>query len=225
MKYFAAFIILSIFSAGCATVPHQPTISFDSNTFKKGEKIGVYISPTPKITTQFPGANCLLCLGVAAAAHSGLTKQVESFKAESLGKVPDVVNNYLKGKGIEVVKINEMIKKLPKVKPSSGSTLAQNYGPYKTQYGIDRLLVINYQRVGVDRPYSAYVPTAVPHAVITAEFYIVDLATNSYSAYSPISITKEPDGSWDVAPKYPAITNAFYQAEEQASDLLTKPFK
>lgn len=225
MKYFTAFLILSIFSAGCATVPQQPNINFDNSSIKKGEKVGVYISATPKITTQFPGASCLLCLGVASAAHSGLTKQVESYKTESLDKVPDAVNKYFKDKGIEVVKINEMIKKLPKVKPSAGSTLSQNYGPYKTQYGIDRLLVINYQRVGVDRPYSAYVPTAVPHAVITAEFYMVDLATNSYSAFTPISITKEPDGAWDVSPKYPAITNAFYQAEEQASELLIKPFK
>lgn len=226
MKLFTAFIvILSVFAAGCATVPQQSTVEFNSANLKAGQKVGVYISQMPKITTQFPGANCLLCLGVASAAHSGLTKQVESFKPEALVKVPDVINNHLKSKGVEVVKINELIKKLPKVKPAAGSTLAKDYRPYKTQFGIDLLLVVNYQQVGVNRPYNAYVPVAVPHASIVAEFYVVDIETNTYFAYAPINLTKQPDGNWDVSPKYPAVTNAFFQLEEQAAEQLLKSFK
>jgi hypothetical protein len=226
MKLTAIFFsLLVLFLTGCATVPKQSNIDFNVQSLKKGEKIGVYIESVPKITTQFPGASCLLCLGAAAVANSSLTKQVESFKPEALGKIQDTLISQLKNKGVEVVKINEPIKKLPKIKPTAVAPIDKDYRPYQAQYGIERLIVVSYNQVGVNRPYSAYIPTGGPHVVISANFFMVDLATNTYSLYAPVAITKAPDGAWDVSPKFPAVTNAFYQAEDEAVESITKPFK
>lgn len=227
MKYLSVLLsICVLFVTGCASLPPQQTVDLNLNTIPKQQKIGVYVSPVPKISTSFPGANCLLCLGAAALANSSLTKQVETFQAEELAKTSATVVEQLKAKGYEVVTISSLIpeKKLPKIKPVAGSTISKNYVGYKAQYGIDQLLVVNFSTVGVVRQYSSYIPNGAPQATVTAQFYMIDVERNAYSLYAPINIVKGADGEWDSPPAFPAMTNAFYQSEEAAVDLLKKPF-
>lgn len=227
MKYLSVVLsVCVLFVTGCASLPQQQAVDLNLNTIPKQQKIGVYVSPIPKISTSFPGAGCLLCMGAASLANSSLTKQVETFQTEELAKISSIVIEQLKAKGYEVVTIGSLIpeKKLPKVKPVAGSTISKSYAGYKTQYGVDQLLVVNFFSVGVARQYSSYIPVGAPQATISAQFYMIDLASNSYSLYAPINIIKAADGEWDAPPNFPAMTNAFYQAEEEAMDFLRKPF-
>jgi hypothetical protein len=226
MRYFLLLSICFLFITGCASVPQQQFVNLDFSTIPKEQKIGVYVSPIPKITTSFPGAGCLLCLGAASLANSSLTKQVETFQAEELKKVSEKIIQQLKGKGYEVVVIDSLIadKKLPKIKPAVGSTIKKNYNLYKTQYNIDQLLVVNFGFVGVSRMYSSYIPAGAPQASISAQYYMINVASNNYSFYSPLNVVKSADGEWDQSPGFPNITNAFYQAEEEAVDHINKPF-
>lgn len=227
MKYLSLVLsICVLFVTGCASVPQQQAVDLNLNAVPKQQKIGVYVSPIPKVTTSFPGAYCLLCMGAASLANSSLTKQVETFQAEELAKTSTNIIEQLKAKGYEAVTISSLIpeKKLAKVKPVAGSTIKKNYAAYKTQYGVDQLLVINFYTVGVVRQYSSYVPVGAPQAAVSAQFYMIDTANNSYSLFAPINILKSADGEWDAPPNFPAMTNAFYQAEEEAVDFLRKPF-
>ncbi len=168
----------------------------------------------------------MLCIGAAALANSSLTKQVETFQAAELAKTQAMIAQQLKAKGYEVVVINSLIpeKKLAKIKPEVGSTISKNYAVYKTQHNVDQLLVVNFFGLGAVRQYSSYVPVSAPQATVSAQFYMIDTARNSYNLYAPINIVKSADGEWDAPPTFPAMTNAFYQAEEEAVDLLKKPF-
>lgn len=227
MKYLSVVVALCVlFVTGCASVPQQQNVDLNLNLIPKEQKIGLYVSPLPKITTSFPGAGCLLCLGAAALANSSLTKQVETFQAEELAKTKANITQQLKAKGYDVVVIDTLIpaKKLAKIKPVAGSTIAKNYSAYKTQHNVDQLLVVNFLTVGVVRQYSSYVPVSAPQASVSAQFYMIDTARNSYSLYAPINLVKSADGEWDAPPTFPAMTNAFYQAEEEAVDSLKKPF-
>ena len=226
MKFSLLLSVFILFVTGCASVPQQQPVSLNFSAIPKEQKIGVYVSAVPKITTSFPGAGCLLCYAAASTANSSLTKQVETFQAEELNKVSEKIIQQLKNKGYEVVVISTLIadKKLPKVKPAPGSTITKNYGIYKTQQGVDQLLVLNFGFVGVSRSYSSYIPTGAPQASISGQYYMIDLATNSYSLYSPLNVMRAVDGEWDQAPKFPGVTNAFYQAEEEAVDHIIKPF-
>lgn len=227
MKYLSIVVAVCVlFVTGCASVPQQQNVDLNLGLIPKEQKIGLYVSPLPKITTSFPGAGCLLCMGAAALANSSLTKQVETFQAEELAKTKANITQQLKAKGYEVVVIDSLIpeKKLAKVKPVAGSTIAKNYSAYKTQHNIDQILVVNFTSVGVVRQYSSYIPAGAPQATVSAQFYMIDTARNSYNLYAPINLLKSADGEWDAAPTFPAMTNAFYQAEEEAVDLLKKPF-
>lgn len=226
-KRLSAVIAISIFFfTGCASVPQQQNVDVNLELVPKNQKIGLYVSPLPKITTAFPGAGCLLCLGAASLANASLTKQVETFQADELAKMQEVITEQLKAKGYDVVVITELIpeKKLPKIKPAVGTTITRKYNEYKTQHNVDQLLVVNFSFVGVMRQYSSYIPAGAPYANILAQFYMIDIANNTYSLYSPINISKSADGEWDAPPVFPAMTNAFYQAEEEAVDLLKTPF-
>lgn len=227
MKYLSiaiAFVVLLV--TGCASVPQQSPVTLDLNLIPKEQKIGLYVSRIPKITTSFPGAACLLCLGAASLANSSLTKQVETFQAEELAKTQAIISQQLKAKGYEVVVIDSLIpeKKLVKIKPVAGNTIARNYAAYKTQHKVDQLLVVNFFSVGVMRQYSSYIPNGAPRATVSAQFYMIDTVRNTYNLYAPINLAKSADGEWDAPPIFPAMTNAFYQVEEEAVDLLKKPF-
>lgn len=225
MKKSLFWVVIGIFFlAGCSSLPPQQNVTLESGVWDKKPKIGVYINPTPKITTSFPGANCLLCFAAAALANSSLTKQVETFQPDQLASLRDNVVARLQEKGVEVVVIEKLIpeSKLPKVKATALSTLKRHYGPYKKQYGVDQLLVINY-RAGVDRSYSSYIPMGEPLVVISGQFYMIDLHTNQYTMYDPLSISIGAEGEWDAPPTFPGITNAFYQAEEAAVDHVMAP--
>jgi len=226
MKYLSFVAVFVLFVTGCASAPKQSNVDLNLGLIPKEQKIGLYVSPIPKITTWFPGANCLLCMGAASLANSSLTKQVETFQADELAKAQAMITQQLKTKGYEVVIIDSLIaeKKLAKVKPIVGSTIAKNYSAYKTQHGVDQLLVVNFSTIGVVRQYASYIPNGAPQATITTQFYMIDIARNAYSFFAPINIVKSADGEWDAPPTFPAMTNAFYQSEEEAIDLLKKPF-
>ena len=62
MKKSLFWVVIGIFFlAGCSSLPPQQNVTLEPDIWDKKPKIGVYINPTPKITTSFPGANCLLC--------------------------------------------------------------------------------------------------------------------------------------------------------------------
>lgn len=225
MDKFFSLILVSVFLlSGCSNLPTQENVQIDPELWKSKQKIGIYVSPTPKITTGFPGAGCLLCYGVASLAHTALTKQVETFQAKQLADTKENLIALIKAKGAEVVIINALVSKMPKAKVQPNPNIKKDYSIYKTQYDVDQLLVVSFSTVGVLRNYSGYVPVDTPKVVISGQYYMIDTKANNYSLFNPLNITKAAEGEWDKPPTFPGITNAFYQAEEAASDQLKSSF-
>lgn len=220
---FAGVFLLS----GCSSLPAQTNVSADPQLWKAKQKIGVYVSPIPKITTSYPGAVCLLCYAAASMANSSLTKQVETYQAKQLEKTKDNIVSLLKAKGVDVVVIDTLVKedKLPKLKPAVNPHITRDFSAYKTSHDVDQLLVVNFVTVGVVRNYSSYVPTGAPQAVVSAQFYMIDTKSNNFSLFNPLNISRGAEGEWDKPPAFPGITNAFYQAEEQAVDQIKDSLK
>jgi len=220
---FAGIFVLS----GCSTLPAQTKVATDKNVWQSKQKIGVYVSDVPKITTSFPGAGCLLCLAAASVANTSLTKQVETYQAKQLQQTKDNVIKALKNKGVEVVVIDSLVKDLAMKKLSAPKNphIVKDYSIYKEQKGVDQLLVINFSFVGVSRNYASYVPTSAPQATINAQLYMIDTTANEYTLFDPINVVRGAEGEWDKPPTFPGVTNAFYQAEEAAVDQIASALK
>ena len=224
-------LVATLWMAGCA-VPVQKPVDLPSDYLSTGKgkagRIGVVMSVLPKPDTQFPGAGCLLCVAVANAAHSSLTKQVQGFSTDELKPLPGDLAKLLQQRGLDAVLIAEPlnIAALPDLKPEEGSNRARkDFSALKAQHGIDRLLVVDIAALGVWRSYSAYVPTAVPRALVSGKAAIVNLPGNVMDWYLPIEVSRAAEGNWDEPPQFPGLTNAYYQVLEAVMDLVKKPFR
>lgn len=223
----AAVVVLAL--GGCA-VPVQKPVSLPSDFFSSGPAksgpVGVVMMEMPAPDTQFPGAGCLLCIGVANAAHAQLTDQVKTFSVDEVKALRAEAVALLKKKGLDAREIAEMPKPsdfpdLPAVEGVNRSR--KDYTALGQKHGVQRLLVIRVTALGVWRSYSAYVPTDVPRATVMGEVAMVQLGTHTLEWLAPIRTARAAEGNWDEPPKFPGLTNAYYQAIESAKDLVLKP--
>ena len=102
---------------------------------------------------------------------------------------------------------------------------AKDFSSLKSQLNVDRLLVIDINALGALRTYSAYIPTSDPKAVLRGTGYIVNLSNNALDWYLPVNILKSAEQSWDEPPKFPGLTNAYFQAIEVGKDTFKQPFQ
>ena len=224
-----AALALSALLAGCAG-PVQTPVNLAADYFSASKaragKVGVVMSDLPKPDTQFPGAFCLLCLAVANGAHSALSKEVQAFSTAELQPLPADLAALLKKQGLDVVLINEPLKvaDLPDLGANDPVNKARkNYASLKAKHGIDRLLVVHITSLGVWRSYSAYVPTDPPRAVLNGTVSMIDLSSHALEWYLPLAVSRAADGAWDEPPKFPGLSNAYYQVLETGMDMVKKP--
>lgn len=216
--------------AGCAAPVQQPVDlapGFFSAAKAKTGRIGVVMAQLPQPNTQFPGAGCLLCIGVAELAHNKLTAEVKTFSTEELKPLPGELAALLKQQGLDAVLINDplVVADLPDLGASDPTNKARkNFGTFKTKHNVDRLLVIDLTSLGVWRSYSAYVPADLPRAVLNGNASLIDLSNHALEWYLPLVLSRAADGNWDEPPKFPGLSNAYYQVLETGKDMVKKPF-
>jgi hypothetical protein len=88
----------------------------------------------------------------------------------------------------------------------------------REKYKLEKLLVIEIAGIGVTRTFSSYVPTGDPRAMISGSGYIVNLSDHAYDLIAPVNVVKSAEGAWDEPPKFPGMTNAYYQTLELARE-------
>jgi hypothetical protein len=217
--------------AGCAVQVQQPVDlapDYLRTASTKNNRIGVVMADLPKADTAFPGAFCLLCLGVANLAHTQMNKEVQSFSTDELKPLPAELVALLQKQGFDAVLITDPLKvsELPDLGAADPVNKSRkNFGTLKTKHKLDRLLVVDFAALGVWRSYSAYVPSDVPKAVAKGGAFIVDLSTHTLEWFMPLDLSRAADGVWDEPPKFPGLSNAYYQVLETAKDRIKAPFK
>ena len=223
----ALFVVTVL--AGCAGPVQQP-INLAADHFSAGKgrsgRIGVVLAELPKPDTSFPGAGCLLCLAVANGAHAALSKEVQSFSTAELKPLPADLVALLKKQGLDAVVVDETVKlaDLPDLGASDSTNKSRkNFAALKAKHKLSRLLVVDITALGVWRSYSAYVPTDVPKAVLYGTISLVELDTHALEWHLPLALSRAADGAWDEPPKFPGLSNAYYQVLETAMDMVKKP--
>jgi hypothetical protein len=228
MKRFlsVALCIGAVVLAGCAGVPQAPVAFAPSSVSAASVRVGVAMAPLPKADTFFPGADCLLCIAAASVANSSLTAHTKTLPVDDLATLKNEMADLLRKKGATVKVIADEIRiaDLPGANNSGPNVAKKDFTGLKGKYEIDKLLVINVATAGMWRTYSAYFPTAEPKAIVAGLGFMVDLSSNTYEWYEPLNVLKAAEGKWDEPPKFPGLTNAYFQAIEVGKDALKKPF-
>ncbi len=226
----AAALLLAAFLTGCA-VPIQPPVELKPDFFAaakaKGGRVGVLMTELPKPDTAFPGAGCLLCIGVANLNHKDLNPVVQAYSTKELQALPADLVALLQKQGLDAVLIKDAVKldALPDLAATDPTNKPRkSFAALKDKHKIDRLLVVQVSALGVWRGYSGYVPTDVPRAVLNGQAALIDLSNHGLDWYLPLALARAAEGEWSEPPKYPGLTNAYYQVLETAMDMVKKPY-
>jgi hypothetical protein len=211
--------------AGCASPPQPPLAMSGTALQNHSARIGVAMAPLPKVDTWFPGANCLLCIAAASATNSSLTTYTQTLPVDDVAHIKADVADALRKKGYNAVVLPEDLKIRDLPKGSEGPNKAKyDFSSLASKYQIDKLVVIEIGSLGVKRNYAAYIPNGDPQAALVGTGYLVNLSNNTYEWYLPLEQVKGAAGSWDEPPKYPGLTNAYFQVVEGTRDAVLKPF-
>lgn len=217
---------MALFLGGCASAPQQPVSLNHESINAQAGRIGVAMTTLPKIDTHLPGADCLLSMAAASIANSSLTTYTKTLSYEDLPKLKIEIAEMLRKKGADVTVIEEdlNIKDLKDFSSKEPNFASKDFSPLRKKYNIDKLLVVDITALGFIRTYSAYVPTSDPKGQLQGAGYIVNLKNNAYDWYLPVSVMKSADQNWDEPPKFPGLTNAYFQSLEIGKDSFLKPF-
>lgn len=227
IRFGLALCALVVFLSGCASAPQQPVhLTRDSVAAQSG-RIGVVMTAIGNPDTRFPGADCLFCIAAASIANSSLTTHTKSLTAEDLPDLKKRVADLLRKQGADVSIIDETLdlKALKDFDAKQANQARKNFAPLQQKYQVDKLLVIDIAALGFIRSYSAYIPTSDPLAQVNGTGFLVNLKTNAYEWYLPLNITKSAEQNWDEPPKFPGLTNAYYQALELGKDQILDAFR
>lgn len=219
----ALIVTLALVLTACGSTP-QPTVQLQSNQVGTDKKVAfVYVGPEDTAaTTHIYGAGCLLCYGVASALTSSLDKHLEgTIDATELNALKDlVIQEYRQyNSDMQVVTLNTPINKLKKFKGELGFA-EKDFRPLKDTLNADVLVVFELYEHGAYRSFSEYIPNGDPQGYVSGKLYTVDLSTNAYIQYLVIDQKVQPEGLWDEPPTFPGVTNAYYQAIENAKQKL-----
>ncbi|HJV61575.1 MAG TPA: hypothetical protein VJ743_11560 [Albitalea sp.] len=222
-----AFLVLSALLGGCASAPQLPVSLSKDAIASKTAKVGVAMTALPKVDTEFPGAGCLLCLAAASVANQSLTAHVQTLQPEDLAALKGDVAQLLRKRGVDVTVIGEPLdlKSLPSFSSKEPNFARLDFSSLKAKYHVDKLVVIQITALGAWRNYASYIPTGDPKAVLKGTGYMVNLSNNALEWYLPVDVQKSADQKWDEPPKFPGLTNAYYQAIEIGKESFTKPFE
>jgi len=208
---------------GCT--PPQAAVAFPTGKLNSSAgRVGVVMTAIPKVNTSFPGASCLLCIAAAEMANTTLTEYSHTLQIEDLPKLKVEVADLLRKNGVDttVVEAAISIKDLPDA-PVQGPNLARkDFSSFRSKF--DRLVVIDISALGFQRTYASYIPTSDPKGYLSGVGYLVNLKTNELEWYETIFVAKATEGKWDEPPKFPGLTNAYFQAIELGKDQFKSPF-
>jgi hypothetical protein len=224
-KLAAAAVALSVL-VGCASTPQQALPMSANSLNSESGRVGIAMTALPKVDTAFPGAFCLLCIAVASGVHSKMTDHVRTLPYEDLPELKKQAAAAIAKKGATAVMIDGEFKidALENFKNDQPNFARKDFRSLREKHNIDRLMVVDVSALGVWRDYSSYVPTSDPKAVFKGTAYMVNLRTNALEWYAPIEIAKAAT-TWDQPPKYPDLTNAYFQAIELGKDVVLKPLQ
>jgi hypothetical protein len=219
----AAFIVAM---TGCAIAPQTP-IQLAPSTLQSKARIGVVMTALPQVGMNLPGAGCLLCMVAASAANSSLSTHTKSLPYEDLPKLKNQLAQALgrKSKDVMVIDAPLDLATLPDLSTKGPNLARKDFSSLQKKYGVDKLLVIEIKELGMERTYAGYIPNGAPLSVFDGAGYIVNISDNTYEWYKPVRVTRAADGgNWDEPPKFPGLTNAYFQVLEMGKDEFLKPF-
>jgi hypothetical protein len=194
---------------GCA-VPYKP-IELDSSFWQQRDvAVGVVANAPPEVTAHMAGTQGLLDIAINKGNASKMVEQMKALSVERVAAIPANFADGLGRRGFKVMKLDPIDpEKFPEFKPAGEPELyaSRDFQSLKAK-GIDRLLLVEVQRIGTIRAYQGFIPLGAPRAVFGVKGQLIDLKTNKLlwnNRYEVQAAIAEP---WDQEPDYSNVKAA-----------------
>lgn len=214
-------VLVLLFLGGCATAP-QPEVRLSSQYWESSSKtVGLFVAPIGEPQLYMEGDVRLLDYAINAAVMSPVTGHFGKLDLSDFEALRDEIAAHFRDQGVQVVLVDEIQRDglsdfADPNKEDADYFARKDYTKLADKYGIDQLLLIETQRVGVARPYQGFLPMGEPRAVFELQGQLIDMRDNRLLWYADVQHQQFASGSWDEPPAYPGLTNGFYAALEAA---------
>jgi hypothetical protein len=220
-------LTFSILALSACAVHVQTPISYKAPMAAPNITVGVVVVTPEKADITFPGANCLLCVITAQAMHTSLGKHTDTLSIADLKKLNGEFKGLLEKKGYLYKDLTAALiaEKIEAVKEKKMGYAEMDYQAFAAKHGVQKLLIVRFPKVGFTRPFASYFPTSAPAALVIAQASMVSMPDQTLDWYQNMSFQEYAGKEWDEVPNFPGLTNAYYQAIENAREFLLKPFQ
>lgn len=217
--------------AGCAaSAPTPTTIVLPASFWQdKDVRIGIATVALPKGAEHMVGPQDALDRAIAREIDERLINYLETVQLREFGKMAQTFADRLRARGYTVKVIAEPLARSPyaEIQTQGANFVAADFAPVRTQYGVDRLVLLSVDRFGVYRDYFVFVATAPPQAIFQVRGALIDLTTNEM--LWQVSMAEKQnvipiEGTWDQPPDYPNLASALRHAERAAGLFLENAF-
>lgn len=221
-------LILCSLMTGCAL---QDNFNVGEQFWKnKSARIGVVVAKLPLAHSLKMGQTETFDLSRDDPAAQDLEKYLATIDLTGINKVADGMVEYLTKRGYLAKRIPGYLdpSKLPrfsKTNNGKGEYAPEDYLEKKEKWGVDKVVVLTVETVGIARNYHANNPTGEPNGYAELSGKIVNLATNQLE-WKQVVVQSVPvdDEGWDAPPKYRSLTSTVTNAYAQARVLLFNHF-
>jgi hypothetical protein len=226
IRNIAAIVVSSVLITGCGSIAQKP-VSFENNALPSGKNtIGVLQTKIPEVSVEFPGAACLLCIGIANATHGVFKDHAKTLNTKDLEPLQSDLINKLNTKGF---KVKELSANFELSKLEKNANQKEGYSKYNVaslaKEGINAVLVLEVKEIGFKRSYQNYIPTEPMKAQIVANGFLVNIADNKLLWHKEYVLSKGVQGEWNIEPKFPELTSSYYSLIEEFKDSVLSEFK
>ncbi len=217
------FVVLSaLVLAACAgrrNAAFEPVAWNVQSVRADATRIGVAMRELPDREANYPGARCLACRPLAAASNSALTAHAAKLDGrDELHELRADLVALLRKRGIDAVDVPDALTDEIVAAGGDVAALPDQVQALRERHRLGRLMVIEFESLGLQRPYAHYVPVSLPYAVVDGRAYMLDLGTRRVQWMHRMRSMLTTEGDWDEPPDYPGLTNAYYQAIEAVKD-------
>ncbi len=221
-------LLLSGLLTGCAV---QENFAVNKEFWNnKSARIGVVICKLPVVHSLKMGQQEVFDVSRNDPATRDIDKFLARQDLSGINKVADGMVEYLQKQGHLAKRIPGYFEphKLPRFnKNTSAKTVyaQEDYWVNKEKWGVEKVVVLTVDTVGITRTYHANDPAGEPSGYANVSGMIVNLATNQLEwRQTVIQSVPVDNDNWESPPKYPGLAQAITSAYTQAQVVLFNHF-
>lgn len=210
-----AVTALALLASGCVTV--TPPISLKPEFWQQRQgTIGVVMQGVTPMDMYAAGQQGLLDVAISRGANSALIDTLRAADTPRLKQIPVNIEKQFAARGFTVKMLDKPVEidKLPDFTGDATTHAKKDFRGLK-QAGIDRILLINVPRAGIQRGYYGFIPLGGPSTTVTIVGQMVDLSTNQLLWNQTTAGSDPIPDPWDAPPEFENVVKAVTQTKER----------